>query len=216
MILSAGMVLKQTLASARASRGGVMKRLLMVILIGAFSAAVARADADSASAIANRFQSELQSALMAAMAQGGPVQAVTVCRDEAPAIASRLSRETGWQVRRVGTRVRNPFSGLPDAWEQVQLAEIQRRISAGEAATAISIVERVAEPDGASDRYLKPIVVGPLCLACHGAVASQSAELRSVLQREYPNDAAVEYALGDLRGAFSLRRKAAPATLESR
>lgn len=192
-----------------------MKRMGILILIGTLSAVAARADTDAAAAVANRFQSELQSALTAAMARGGPVHAVTVCRDEAPVIASRLSRETGWQVRRVATRVRNPFSGLPDAWEQARLGDIQRRMAAGESPTAISVVERVAEPDGASDRYLKPIVVGPLCLACHGAVASQSAELRAVLQREYPYDAAVEYALGDLRGAFSLRRKAAPATPKS-
>ena len=192
-----------------------MKRLIPMILIGTLSAAMARGDTDAAAAVAKRFQAELQSALMAALVQGGPVQAVTVCRDDAPAIASRLSRETGWQVRRVGTRVRNPFSGSPDAWEQRQLAQLQGRIGSGESAAAISVYERVEEPDGTAERYLKPITVGPLCLACHGAVAGQSAELRAVLQKEYPHDAAVEYAPGDLRGAFSLRRKLA-ATPSSR
>jgi hypothetical protein len=31
------------------------------------------------------------------------------------AIASRLSRESGWQVKRVGTRVRNPLTGSPSS-----------------------------------------------------------------------------------------------------
>lgn len=103
---------------------------------------------------------------------------------------------------------------MPDAWEEAQLGGIQRRIAAGESPTAISIFEPVAEAEGTSERYLQPIVVGPLCLSCHGAVAAQSTELRTVLQGEYPRDAAVEYALGDLRGAFSLRCKAAPAKLK--
>ena len=59
-----------------------------------------------AAGIADRFQAELQGRLQQAMAAGGPVEAVRVCQVEAPAIASRLSRETGWQVRRIGTRVR--------------------------------------------------------------------------------------------------------------
>lgn len=184
-----------------------MQRLMAMCVVGVLAAVSARADTDSASAVASRFQSELQSALMAAIAAGGPVQAVTVCRDQAPAMASRLSRETGWQVRRVGTRVRNPFTGSPDAWEQIQLRELQRRMAAGESPAALGISARVEEPDGAVERYVKPIVVAPLCLTCHGPVASQSDALRAVLRREYPQDAAVEYALGDLRGAFSLRRR---------
>ncbi len=155
-----------------------------------------------------KFQSELQARLIAAMGAGGPVQAVAVCRDEAPAIASRLSRETGWQVRRIGTRVRNPLTGAPDSWEQEQLQKIHKRIASGETLSDILVFERLNEPAGPAVRYLKPIATGPLCLTCHGPVSSQSAELRSALQRDYPHDAAVGYSAGELRGAFSLRQVA--------
>jgi hypothetical protein len=158
-----------------------------------------------AESIASRFQSELQDKLQTAMQVGGPVHAVTICKDEAPSIASRLSRETGWQVKRVGTRVRNPLVGTPDAWEQAQLLAIERRIAQGESAADIRVYASVAEPQGTAHRYLKPIVTGPLCVACHGSAISQSPGLRAVLQREYPHDAALGYQLGDLRGAFSLR-----------
>lgn len=159
-----------------------------------------------ADALATRFQHELQGKLQAAMASGGPVAAIGVCKDEAPAIASRLSRESGWQVRRVGTRVRNPLTGSPDAWEQSQLAELQRRLKAGESPEALAVIANVDEPLGRAVRYFKPIMMGPLCVACHGATESQSTELRAALQREYPHDTATGYALGELRGAFSLRR----------
>jgi hypothetical protein len=159
-----------------------------------------------AAALANRFQSELQGKLEAAMAGGGPVNAITVCKDEAPAIASRLSRESGWQVRRVGTRVRNPLTGSPDAWEQAQLAEVKSRLKAGESPQSLVVFATVEEPQGRVLRYFRPIMVGPVCLTCHGAAGAQTTELRAALQREYPHDAATGYALGELRGAFSLRK----------
>lgn len=162
--------------------------------------------AAEAQAVASRFQQELGSKLKAAMAEGGPENAVRVCKDEAPAIAARLSRETGWQVRRVGTRVRNPQSGLPDAWEQVQLADFQRRLSAGETADTLRRFSTVDEPAGPHQRLVSAITVAPMCLACHGDTSAQSEALRAALEADYPNDAATGYQAGELRGAFSLKR----------
>jgi hypothetical protein len=161
---------------------------------------------DQAAGIANRFGAELMGRLQAAMAQGGPVAAVETCQVEAPAIASRLSRETGWQVHRVGTRVRNPHTGQPDAWEQFALQELDRRVRAGEPSEKLVIATTVKEPQGDAHRYMRAIVTGPLCLACHGAPEQQSPELRAALGKAYPHDAATGYALGELRGAFSLRK----------
>jgi hypothetical protein len=159
-----------------------------------------------AEALANRFQSELQGRMQAAMASGGPVEAIAVCKNEAPGIASRLSRESGWQVKRVGTRVRNPLTGSPDAWEQQQLAEMQRRLGSGESLQEVTVFVTVEEPHGRALRYLKPILMGPICTTCHGAKEVQPEALMAALQREYPHDAATGYVLGELRGAFSLRR----------
>ena len=161
-----------------------------------------------ARALVDRFQQELASRLSAAMAEGGPQRAVDVCRLEAPAIASRLSRESGWQVRRVGTRVRNPMTGLPDAWEQQQLAGFARRLAAGEAPAALATYAEVEEPAGRVQRYLRAIPLAPQCLVCHGDRSAQPPELQAMLARDYPHDAALGYRAGELRGAFSLRRLA--------
>lgn len=161
---------------------------------------------DEPAALAAQFQQELGGKLQAAMQAGGPVNAIAVCRDEAPAIASRLSRQSGWQLRRVGTRVRNPLTGLPDAWEQQQLAQFQQRLQSGEAAGQIDKLETVDRPGGQVVRYMKAIVVAPPCLGCHGAPAAQSEALRAALARDYPHDTATGYAAGELRGAFSLQR----------
>jgi hypothetical protein len=169
-------------------------------------AAMPPAVVEQAAGIADRFGAELMGKLQGAMASGGPVAAVEICQVEAPAIASRLSRETGWQVHRVGTRVRNPHTGQPDAWEQFALQELDRRVRAGEQPGQLVIAATVREPQGDAHRYMRAIVTGPLCLACHGAPEQQSPELRAALAKAYPHDAATGYTLGELRGAFSLRR----------
>lgn len=166
----------------------------------------AAAPAAEAAAVAGRFQQELAAKLQAAMAAGGPVDAVSVCHEAAPAIAARLSRDSGWNVRRVGTRVRNQDSGRPDGWEQAQLDGFARRHAAGEPLDQLSSYAEVREAGVASQRYMKAIVAGPQCLACHGDPASQPPELRSRLRQLYPQDAATGYRAGELRGAFTLRR----------
>lgn len=157
-------------------------------------------------ALAARFQQELGAKLQAAMQSGGPVNAIAVCRDEAPAIASRLSRQSGWQVKRVGTRVRNPLTGMPDAWEQRELTRFQQRLQDGEAAGQLEELAIVDGPQGPAARYMKAIVVAPPCLSCHGVRETQPPALRAALERDYPHDTATDYRLGELRGAFSLQR----------
>ncbi len=164
--------------------------------------------AKEALSIIGRFHLELRDKLLAAMGQGGPEKAVTVCKDEAPEIAARLSRETGWQVKRLGTRVRNPLIGLPDAWEQEQLSAFEARIKAGEKADEIFLFAEMDEPMGKMQRVMKATSTGSLCLACHGDPATQSETLRSALKNDYPHDAATGYQKGELRGAFSLKRAA--------
>ncbi len=162
--------------------------------------------ASEAEALANRLQLELADRLRAALASGGPAGAVTVCRDEAPAIAGRLSRDSGWTVRRVGTRVRNPLLGAPDAWEQRQLLSMAKRIAGGAKPDKLAVYAEVEEPQGVAQRYLKPLVTGPTCVGCHGDPALITPDTRAALAREYPHDAATGYALGELRGAITLKR----------
>ena len=166
----------------------------------------ATADVAEAAARANRLQGELSAKLQAALGAGGPIAAIAVCKLEAPAIAARLSVD-GWQVRRVGTRVRNPASGRGDAWEQAGLEQFAQRLRAGEPAESLTVAALVGDAGGATRlRWMRPIMTGALCVTCHGPTESQSPELKAALRRDYPQDAAVGYAPGELRGAFSVSR----------
>ncbi|WP_043767862.1 Tll0287-like domain-containing protein [Algiphilus aromaticivorans] len=180
--------------------------LLVMTLIGPAHAAPDSAEAATqASAIVDRFAETLQGELRAAMQEGGPEMAVSVCRDVAPAIAAELSRDSGWQVRRVSRGVRNPMLGMPDVWEQRQLAAFEARF-ADSGPGPYEHFETVDEPLGQVARYMRAIPTQPVCLACHGDAAARAEGIEDVLEAAYPHDRATGYAAGELRGAFSLKR----------
>lgn len=160
----------------------------------------------AAGEIAGAFVKELGAAMTREMAKGGPTEAVKVCAELAPQIAGRLSREHGWRVTRVGTRVRNPLLGMPDAWEQRVLAEFSERAVNGESFAVMTHSEVVTEPGGQYYRFMKPIAVQPQCLLCHGPLQTIPSEIGAVLKRQYPFDEAVGYKAGELRGAVSVKQ----------
>jgi len=145
----------------------------------------------------------LKSALVKAMGEGGVEGALHVCHDEAQHIADRICDEEGLTVGRTSLKVRNQANG-PDAWEQAGLAAFADRIAAGEKIKDLEMWATVTAPEGARTlRYLKAIPTAPLCLNCHGADLSD--DVAAKLADLYPDDQARGFALGDLRGAFSVK-----------
>ena len=149
---------------------------------------------------------QLGGALKKEMEAGGPAQAIGVCRDLAPKIAGDISRENGWRVTRVGTRVRNPLLGTPDAWEQQVLKDFQARYVQGEAVADMSFSAVVEEPDGRYFRFMKAIPVQAVCLNCHGPAKKIAPGVQEQLASHYPMDRAVDYHDGELRGAVSIKQ----------
>ena len=160
----------------------------------------------AASEVAASFVKELGAAMIREMTKGGPIEAIKVCAELAPEIAGRLSLEHGWRVTRVGTRVRNPLLGMPDAWEQKALAEFAVRAKKGEAFPSMTRSEVVMEPDGQYYRFMKPIALQPQCVLCHGPSEQIPEEIRNVLTQQYPFDTATGYKAGELRGAVSIKQ----------
>lgn len=158
-------------------------------------------------AAAGQLTQQLGAELRKELAAGGPAQAISVCREVAPAIAGKLSRQMGARVVRVSLKVRNPLLGTPDAWEQQVLADFDRRMAAGDKPEALEVSDVVAEPTGRFFRYMKAIPVQPLCLACHGAPDSIAGEVKERIAEEYPHDRAVGYSPGQIRGAVSIKQR---------
>ncbi len=139
------------------------------------------------------FGESLQIELKGALADGGPTHAITVCKDRAPQIASELSRTSGAKVSRTSLRYRNP-ANAPEPWQSGALRDFEARADAP--------LEYFDVGKDGSARYLRAIPTGGVCLACHGAAVAD--EVQGRLEADYPHDLALGYALGDMRGAFSV------------
>ena len=109
-----------------------------------------------------------------------------------------LSEQSGWRISRVSERNRNPRAVL-DAWETGAMALFSDQKARGEAVDELAFGEMTAD----GYRYARAQVVEPLCLACHGSELAPS--VSAALAKRYPDDRAVGYELGDIRGMFSLR-----------
>jgi hypothetical protein len=139
-------------------------------------------------------QSTLLARLQAAMAAGGPPAAVAVCRDEARALTASVGERHRLLIGRTSDRVRNP-ANAPRPWAAAHVAA-----SAGmRLADAVPAVVDLA--DGGVG-VLRPIGVAPLCVTCHGPQEAVRAAIGPVLDDAYPEDRAVGFAPGDLRGWF--------------
>lgn len=158
---------------------------------------------DESRAIAAEFQQTLGGALKSALAEGGPVPAIPVCADMAPAIAARMSADVGAAVSRTALRVRNP-DNAPDADAVAVLEQFRARVAAGERGP----LEHVGTNAAGGTRYLRAIVLEPLCVACHGSALAP--EVAAAVAARYPDDRATGFAPGELRGAFLIDWPADP------
>jgi hypothetical protein len=157
--------------------------------------------------VADSLGDDLMSGLAKALERGGPGLAIHFCADSAQVRTLRYWKD-GVYLRRVSQRVRN-VDDTPDTLELQELRQLGAEHRAGHLPDEKVSVIRAA--DGTYQlQYLRPLVVQPACLACHGDPATFAPEVRSVLARRYPHDQATGYAVGDLRGAVSVRIPLAP------
>jgi hypothetical protein len=123
-----------------------------------------------------------------------------------PEISSALSRKTGWKVSRVSMNPRNPALATPDAWEQRVLLDFDKRVAKGEKPEAMEYAELVSENQRRFFRFMKPLAMQGVCMGCHGPSEHLTDAMKAQLALEYPHDTAVNYQLGQIRGAVTVKR----------
>ena len=156
--------------------------------------------------VASQVPPKLLQVLSEEMAKDGPAAAMAVCREKAPLMAKAASEQTGWTIKRVSLQNRNP-KAVPDAWERAALEEFDRRAAAGENPATLEKSAAVTTDAGRTEyRYMKALPVQPLCLACHGKADELSPDVSQKLHALYPDDKAVGYTLGQIRGAMTIRK----------
>jgi hypothetical protein len=139
-------------------------------------------------AATNVLASELMGELTAAMDAGGPAEAIVVCGSKAPAIAAQVSEDYGLRIGRTSHRLRNPDNSAPD-WAQAVIAE------------QVGEPTYLAGPGGEFGALL-PIRLKAECQMCHGPQDQIDGDLLATIVEIYPEDQAVGFEEGDLRGWF--------------
>lgn len=152
-----------------------------------------KAAVDRAFVAFQQLQERLQRRLLDELASQGPAGAVGVCREVAPALTESVARETNLLLGRTSHRLRNPVNRAR-TWAQEYVDA-----NAGRPA---SEVQPVWFDLGGRIGVLRPIATGGLCLLCHGQPDGMDPQLRAVLAELYPNDRAVGFREGELRGFF--------------
>lgn len=165
----------------------------------------AASDLEQARTIAAKVPASLLGMLQSAIQTGGPEGAIEVCSVKAPEMARAASEQTGWSIRRASLGNRNP-KGAPDAWERKALERFDARVAAGEPPGGLEFHQVVVEDGRQFLRYAKALPTQALCVQCHGAPEALSGPVRTKLRELYPQDRAVGYATGQVRGGLFLKK----------
>lgn len=147
------------------------------------------AQQERALAARNELAQTLMGHLQEALQSGDAASAIRVCKEIAPALATEIGAKHHVTIGRTSFRLRN-VENVPPVW-------------------AVPFVEKeidsplfLANREDGSFAALLPIHLSSQCLQCHGPRDAISQEVQAALADAYPNDAAVGFADGDLRGWF--------------
>lgn len=125
---------------------------------------------------------------------------VSYCKVVAYNLVDTMGSSLALEARRVSQKVRNLKDEPTDAERDIlrQYESDNRNDRPTE--------PMIKEIDPNTIAYYQPITMGAFCLKCHGKVGEDiSEEDYAYIKSEYPNDRAVGYEVGDLRGMWSVK-----------
>ena len=154
---------------------------------------------------ATDFMKDLKSILVKQIQTGGILQAVSVCSDTAQVLTNNFGVARGIYIKRVSLKNRNP-NNIPDDFEKRILNQFELLRQNNEMNIDTEYSEIVSEGDYSYLRYMKPIIVQAECLNCHGSQTNIMPEVKELIAQNYPDDKAIDYNIGDLRGAVSIKK----------
>jgi len=155
---------------------------LVLLAIGVATSALAVEDAAAirGTELLSSLKINLKQALLAGL-EKGPENAITVCKEQAPGIASALSTD-GVKVGRTSHLLRNPENSSPDWVAPVLQAYLDE--GTDRAPTVVPLADgRVG--------YVEPIMIKPLCLTCHGEALAPGLTRRRYRVRSWRSERCV-------------------------
>jgi hypothetical protein len=138
----------------------------------------------------------LRNSLLEAIRTRSLAGAIGFCNEKAPGITSIYTDSV--TIRRTALRFRSQ-TNKPDSLEMVVLMEMEAVLQSGK--VALPKIVRTQLPNEV--HFFKPIIMQPMCLNCHGKPLKEINQLTmSSIQALYPDDRAVNFNTGDLRGVW--------------
>lgn len=141
----------------------------------------------------------LSGQLKSALREGGVANAAQYCNTVAYPLVDSLSEVHQATIRRTSRKIRNP-KDAPTPREEEMLDVYHAKVEAGERPSP-----QLRQLANGEIAFYAPIMMQELCLKCHGKLGETlKAEDYALIQSLYPEDEAIGYAAGDLRGMWSI------------
>jgi hypothetical protein len=136
----------------------------------------------------NALASEMMGELTAALDSGDAGAAIAVCKEKAPGVAAHIKDTYGVKIGRTSHKLRNEANVAP-GWADPYVADLTDDPT------------YVAGPNGELGALL-PIKLRAECQMCHGPVDGIDEGIMAAISEAYPDDQALGFIEGDLRGWF--------------
>ena len=150
------------------------------------------------SASASALLKHLKSHLMEALEGNEPGAALEFCTIEAMSLTKEVEKDLpdGVKIKRTSLKFRN-HENAPDSIDHDVLEMFARAVEENGELPEHSV--QYVESDR-EYRYYQPLLIGKLCLNCHGHQDQMDWEVIASLKENYPQDMATGYQVGDFRG----------------
>lgn len=144
--------------------------------------------------IATEAQTVLMQNVAAAIQKGGTDYAVEFCNTRAIPLTDSIADHLDVDIQRLSDKNRNPANAIQTpmdnkAWQKMQSEK----------------THAIEQDDRGEVFYYKPISIAmPTCLKCHGGKNDITESTQEIIAQKYPNDKAIGYEMGDLRGMWKI------------
>ena len=149
----------------------------------------------------NKTMKNLKNRLQVALKDGNIITAIKICSNEAQDLTI-LNNTKKTSIKRISLKYRNP-ANKPTKNEELILRSFEEKFQAGTRLNDLVFKQITTNYKEKTLTYIKAIPTQEVCLNCHGKKVNNKV-LRQI-KKNYPNDKAIGFDLGEIRGAFSVK-----------
>lgn len=149
----------------------------------------------------NKTMKNLKNSLQVALKDGYIVKALKMCSVEAQDLTVLHNTEKT-SIKRISLKYRNP-ENKPTKQEELILKSFEKKLLAGANFNDLVFKQTTTNYKEETITYIKAIPTKGVCLNCHGN--SIDKKVLRAIKKNYPDDKAIGYNLGEIRGAFVVR-----------